>query len=53
MSWRAGIEQIARVSSMNPERLLRPAISDTDRWKLWISDGLSRNHQGAPTYTEG
>ena len=53
MSCRAGIEQNARVSSMKPDSLENPAVSVTDRWKIRISLGLSRNHQGTPTNTLG
>ena len=48
MSWRAGIEQNALVSSMNPESLSKPAISVTAPWNERIAAGLSRNHHGAP-----
>ena len=53
MSCRAGMERNARVSSMKPERRPNPAISVTDCWNYRIAAGLSRNHHGAPAYTEG
>ena len=53
MSWRAGIEQMARVSSMNPLVRDRPAVSETADRQRRIASGASRNHQGAPTYTDG
>ena len=49
MSWRAGIEQNARVSSMNPDVRENPAVSVTAARNRRIASGASRNHHGAPT----
>ncbi len=48
MSWRAGMEQKARVSSMKPEVREKPAVSVTAPRKRRIASGASRNHHGAP-----
>ena len=52
MSWRAGIEQNARVSSIMPEIRLKPAISVTDCLNRMIDSGASMNHHGTPMYSE-
>ena len=48
MSWRAGIEQNARVSSTKPDVREKPAVSVTAARKRRIASGASRNHHGAP-----
>ena len=53
MSWRAGIEQNARVSSMKLDVLAKPADSVTAERQRRTASGASRNHHGAPTYTDG
>ena len=47
-SWRAGIEQNARVSSMKPDEREKPAVSVTAERKRSMASGASRNHHGAP-----
>ena len=49
MSWRAGIEQNARVSSTKPEVREKPAVSVTAARNRRIASGASRNHHGTPT----
>ena len=53
MSWRAGIEQNARVSSTNPDVREKPAVSVTAARNRRIASGASRNHHGTPTYNAG
>lgn len=53
MSWRAGMEQNARVSSMKPDVRVNPTVSVTADRHRRIASGASRNHQGAPTWTDG
>jgi hypothetical protein len=53
MSWRAGIEQNARVSSTNPEVREKPTVSVTAARNRRVASGASRNHHGTPTYIVG
>jgi len=53
MSCRAGIEQKARVSSMKPDVREKPTVSVTADRQRRMASGASRNHHGAPTYTDG
>ena len=53
MSWRAGMEQYARVSSTKPDVREKPAVSVTAARNRRMASGASRNHHGTPTYTAG
>ena len=48
MSCRAGMEQNARVSSMNPDVREKPVVSVMADRQRRTDSGASRNHHGAP-----
>src|SRR5436309_9210562 len=51
MSWRAGMEQNARVSSLKPDVRENPAVSVTAARNRRMASGASRNHTGTQNKT--
>ncbi len=53
MSWRAGMDRNARVSSIMPDVFVNPAGSVIALRNRLMASGASTNHHGTPTNIEG